>query len=416
MLPLVKVYPKKLNRYKDLISEELFLEIKQLAKELKHLRVNLVNSTPRGGGVARVLKNLVPLMNDVGIEANWFTIPPKNNFFKITKEIHNALQGKKYNFPCSHQRIYINHIKKIANMMKDMKADIWVINDPQPAGVIAYLPNLTPSICRIHLDTTAPNKKVWDFFSNFLQMYDKIILSSEEFVKPEIKEKSVIIQPAIDILDLEDQFLDLKTAKQILENFGINTNKPLISQISRFDHWKDPIGVIKAHKIAKKKIPELQLVLAGFMLAQDDPEAEKIYKTVKKQTKKDKDIFAFADARKLGSLEQRVFINAVWTVSDIILQKSVREGFGLTVAEAMWKQKPVIAGNVGGIKIQIKDGENGFLVDNNQQAGERIIQLINNPKFAMEISARGRESVKNNFLMPRLLRDHLKLYKQILNK
>lgn len=414
MLPLVKVYPKKLDGYRDLISEELFLEIKQLAKDLKGLRVNLINSTPRGGGVARVLKSLVPLMNDVGIRANWYTIPPRNSFFKITKEIHNALQGKKYHFPCSHQKIYLNHIKKTANMMKDMKADIWNINDPQPAGVIAYLPNLHPSICRIHIDTTAPNKKVWDFFSNFFQMYDKIVLSSEEFVKPEIKNKSVIIQPCIDVLDFKNQFLDLKTAKQILENFGIDVNRPLISQISRFDPWKDPIGVMKAYKIAKKKIPELQLILVGFMLAQDDPEAKKIYKTVAKQAKKDKDIFVFADVGKIGSLEQRVFINAVWMVSDIILQKSIREGFGLTVAEAMWEQKPVIAGNVGGIKIQIENKENGFLVDDNAQTGERIIQLINNPKFANEMGKKAKIVVQNKFLMPYLLRDHLKLYKQLI--
>lgn len=414
MLPLVKTPIIKLEKYKDLVSKKLFEEIITLSKELKGLKVFHVNATPRGGGVAEILNSLVPLMKGVEIDAQWYTIPPCNIFFKITKKMHNALQGKKYKFPFLDRKRYLFQMAQIAELMRDMKPDVWIIHDPQPAGVIEFLPYFHPSICRLHIDLTSPNLEVWNFIAGFLESYDKVILTSKKFVKTEIKRKTVIFPPAIDPLAPKNLPLNLNTSQQILKNFGINPQKPLISQISRFDSWKDPLGVIEAYKIARKKIPGLQLALVGFFLAMDDPEAERVYQKAKKKAKKDPDIFLFAEKEKLGSLKVNVFVNAIQVASDIILQKSIREGFGLTVTEAMWKEKVVIGGMAEGIKLQIKDRKNGFLVSSLKEASLRIIQIIKNPELGKKLGKEAKKTVKEKFLIPRLLRDYLKLFKSII--
>ena len=414
MLPLVKTPTQKLEKYRGLISEELFEEIEEISQNLRGLRVSHVNSTPRGGGVAEVLKSLVPLMKGVGINAKWYTIPPREDFFEITKKMHNALQGEKYRFPFLARKKYLDHMERTARLMRDMKTDIWVVHDPQPAGVVLFLPNFHPSICRLHIDLTAPNPEVWNFVAGFLVNYDKVILTSKEYVKTEIKRKAIIFPPAIDPLSPKNQPLALATSKQILKSFGIDPSKPLISQVSRFDPWKDPLGVIETYQLAKKKIPDLQLALVGFFLARDDPEAERIYKIARKKAKKDSNIFLFANRELLGSLEVHVFVNAIQVASDVILQKSIREGFNLSVTEAMWKEKAVIGGKVGGIKLQIKDGENGFLVSNPKEAAARIIQLIKNPELGKKLGKEARKTIQKKFLIPRLLKNHLELYRKII--
>ena len=413
MLPLVKTPTQKLEKYKSFISDELFEEIKNLTQQLKGLKVNIVNSTPRGGGVAEILKSLVPLMKGEGVKAEWYTIPPREDFFKITKEIHDALQGKEYIFPFWHRVRYLQHIERSASLMRDMKSDIWVIHDPQPAGVILYLPQFHPSICRLHIDITSPNKETWNFFAGIFRMYDKIVLSSKEFIKKEIKEKVVVFPPAIDPLMPKNQPLDLTDAKGILKNYGIDTSRPLISQVSRFDPWKGFLEVIEAYLFVKKKIPGLQLAMVGFFLALDDPEAAKIYKLVKSKSEKNPDIFLFSDPQMLGSLKVDDFVNAIQVGSDVILQNSIREGFGLSVTEAMWKRKAVIGRRTGGIKLQIQNSENGFLVSNSKELVKRIIQLIKNPELAKKLGETARETVKEKFLIPRLLRDYLKLFKEL---
>jgi len=413
MLPQVKTPTQKLEKYKSLISDELFEEIKNLTQQLKGLKVNIVNSTSRGGGVAEILKSLVPLMKGEGIKAEWYTIPPREDFFKITKEIHDALQGKEYIFPFWHRVRYLQHIETSASLMRDMKSDIWVIHDPQPAGVILYLPHFHPSICRLHIDITSPNEETWNFFVGIFRMYDKIVLSSKEFIKKEIKEKVVVFPPAIDPLMPKNQSLDLTAAKGILKNYGIDTSRPLISQVSRFDPWKGFLEVIEAYLFVKKKIPGLQLAMVGFFLALDDPEAAKIYKLVKSKSEKNPDIFLFSDPQMLGSLKVDDFVNAIQVGSDVILQNSIREGFGLSVTEAMWKRKAVIGRRTGGIKLQIQNSENGFLVSNSKELVKRIIQLIKNPELAKKLGETARETVKEKFLIPRLLRDYLKLFKEL---
>ena len=416
MLPQVKTKPQKLEKYKNIISERLFCEISRLAKELQGLRVIHINATPRGGGVAEILKSLVPLMRGVGLRARWHIIPPGRKFFNLTKQIHNALQGKKFSLSFSSRRLYQRYTEKSAEMMLDMRADIWIIHDPQPVGVIHYLSDLDfhPSISRIHIDTSDPNTEAWNFIKGFLLQYNRIIFSSKDFVHPDIpKAKTVIFPVAIDPFIEKNIPLPVSTAKTILKSFGINTDKPLISQVSRFDPWKDPLGVVKAYRVAKKKIPGLQLALVGLFLAQDDPEAVNVFKEVRKETRKDKDIFLFSNPGQLGSLRVDRFVNAFQVGSDVILQKSIKEGFGLSVTEAMWKGKAVIGGNVGGIKLQIKDGRNGFLVNDYKEAAQRIIDLIQDQKLRERLGRSARKSVKERFLMPRLLRDYLRLFKEL---
>jgi trehalose synthase len=413
MLPKVKTPIQKLEKYKGIVSEKVLEEIKFLSQNLKGLNVIMVNSTPRGGGVAEILKSLIPLMKGVGIKAEWYTIPPREDFFKITKEIHNALQGKEYEFPFWHRVRYLQHTEDSAFLMRDMKADIWVIHDPQPAGVILYLPRFHPSICRIHIDLTLPNQEAWNFFAGIFRMYDKIILTSKEFVKKEIKEKVIVFPPAIDPLTTKNRFSKNNFSKEILKNYGINPYRPLISQVSRFDPWKGFPEIIEAYYLAKKKIPNLQLALVGFFLARDDPEAMKIYKIIRKKTNRDPDIFLFSDPQMLGSLKVDEFVNTLQMTSNVVLQNSSREGFGLSVTEAMWKGKAVIGGRFGGIKLQIKDGKNGFLASNPQELAKRIVQLIKNPQLVKNVGEAARETVKEKFLIPRLLKDYLKLFKEL---
>lgn len=414
MLPLVETPTKKLAGYKKFISRELFAEIEELSRNLKGARIFMVNSTPRGGGVAEILKSLVPLMKGVGLRAEWYTIPCHGGIFDITKKIHNALQGEKYTITSSIEKEYLECLKSSALLMKDMESDIWIIHDPQPVGLISLLPRLHPSICRLHIDLTAPEKGVWNFVRGFLEKYDKVILSSKDYIKEEIRRKAVVLAPGIDPLAPKNQVMPKERAREILASFGVSVRKPLVSQISRFDIFKDPLGVIKAYKIAKKEVPSLQLSLEGLFLANDDPEAMEVYKMVKKESRGDPDIFLFADANQLGGLKVDTFIGAVQTGSDIILQKSLKEGFALTVAEAMWKGKPVIGGKVGGIKLQIIDGQNGFLVETVEETGKRIVELLRNPALAKKLGREARKTVREKFLMPRVLRDYLKIFKGLI--
>lgn len=417
MLPQVKTSTQKLEKYRKVIPKKIYQEVKSLSKDLKGLKVTMINSTPRGGGVAEILKSLVPLMKGVGLKAQWYVIPPGRKFFGLTKELHNALQGKEFSLNFASRRLYHRYMEKSANLMLDMKADVWVMHDPQPAGIVQYLSDndFHPLISRIHIDTTSPNQETWNFIRSFLLQYDKIIFHSREFVHPDIpKAKIFIMPPAIDPFTEKNYPLSFPKAQDILQSFGINPQKPLVAQISRFDPWKDPLGVVRAYCLAKKKIPELQLALVGLFLAYDDPEAMRVFEEVKKETRGDADIFLFSNPEQLGSLSVGRFVNAFQTAPDVILQKSVREGFGLSCTEAMWKGKPVIGGNVGGIKMQIKDGKNGFLVSSSEQAAKRAVELIKNPVLAEKMGQEAKKTVKQKFLMPRLLRDYLKLFKELL--
>lgn len=418
MLPKInRTPPIKLEKYKGIISNSLFREIKNLAKDLKGLKVAHVNATPRGGGVAEILKTLVPLMRGVGLNASWYNNPPGEKFFNLTKKIHNAMQGEGFKFPFFLRRLYIRHMEATARLMRGMKEDVWVIHDPQPVGVMPYLSDFHPAIWRVHIDSSHPNKETWEFISPFMVMYDRIVFTSKEFIGPNLpKSKVRVFSPAIDPLTLKNIYLPLNFCKSVLSSLGVDSDRPLAVQVGRFDPWKDPLGAVKAYKIAKKKIPGLQLAFLGLFLAVDDPEAIKIFEKVEDAAKDDSDIHLFSDPGQIGSLKVDTFVNAFQTAASVILQKSIREGFGLTVAEAMWKGKVVIGGNVGGIKLQIENGENGFLVSTPEQAAQKIIWTIKNPELSAKMGLKAKETVRQKFLTPRLLRDYLKLFKELVEK
>lgn len=417
MFPLVKIKPKKIEDYQQFILREEITYLKELAEKISGLKIAHLNAVSQGGGVAEVLKGLVPLMTGLGLKTKWYTLPPDKDFFKVTKNLYNALQGEKFEISEKEKRYYKKYLRKIAPAFKNIDADCWIIHDSQPLGLVKYIPKKKKRIARIHMDTTQPNPASWRFISQYLKDYNRIIFSSEEFIKKDVpREKIRIITPAIDPLKPKNSLMDEAKAAEIITKVGINKQKPLISQVSRFDHWKDPLGVLKAFRIAKEKIPDLQLALVGIIIAEDDPAALDIYHQVKEAAQREKDIFLFSDLKSLGGSKIGDFVNALQTQADIVIQKSIREGFGLTVTEAMWKGKVVIAGDVGGIRKQIINDRNGFLVSSPEETAEKIIQLIKSPSLSKAIGQTAKETVNNKFLITRLLKDYLELINQTVKK
>lgn len=401
----IKVKTRFINDYRDLISTDLYEKILVFAKGLSGLSVVHVNATARGGGVAEILHGLVPLLNDLGIETSWYVIEAPEEFFQVTKFLHNALQGAEGQLSADQKRLYLSQSQKIAKQIVKIPGDIWVIHDPQPLATIAYLNGaIKPAVWRCHVDLSNPNKNVWGFLSQFVCQYDRFVFTLPEYIPFDIpKEKIFISYPAIDPFSEKNKFMSKTQAKALISVFGIDTNRPLVTQVSRFDPWKDPLGVIEAYRIAKKKIPKLQLALVGEV-ASDDPEGGEIYKSALREAAADPDIYLLALPH-----SDRV-ICAFQTGSDVVIQKSIREGFGLTVTEAMWKGKAVIGGNVGGIRRQIDDGINGFLVDTPDQCAERIVRLLLSPKLAEKMGQKAKQKVSQNFLLPHKVLGWLLIY------
>jgi len=409
MVQEVILDPIPLSNYKDIISSESYTEIERFAKKLSGVRILHLNASPTGGGVAEILKTLVPLQKGLGLEAHWFGGSKNSSFFAITKQIHNYLQGKKGDLSEKDRDVYLKTNEEIAKTLSTLEADIWMIHDPQFAAVIEFHKNLHPSIWRSHIDTSKPNLFVWRFLLPFIKKYDRYIFTIRKYIGPELDyKKARIIPPAIDPLSAKNKPLNLGEADKIVQRFGVSAMLPLVSQVSRFDPWKDPWGVIDAYRMSKKEFPTLQLALIG-VFAPDDPEAKGIVKDLIKYSKSDPKIFILSNLDGVGNAE----VNAFQVASDVVVQKSTREGFGLTVSEGMWKGKPVIGGRAGGIVEQIDNGKNGFLVTTATETAEKIIYLLKNPERANEIGKRGRETVRKKFLTTRLLLDHLKLYDEL---
>ena len=418
MLKKVQIQEKNINDYREFISDDLMLEIKKLSEILRDKKIIHINATsqPGGGGVAEILHSLIPLMQDLKIGAEWHTINPPEDFFSVTNKIHNGLQGKKVELAETEKELYIEQSKKMSAEIKKLNAQLYVIHDPQPLLITSFSKKIHPAISRIHIDLSSPNPDVWNFIFPYFKPYQKIILSVREFINGNLpKEKVTVFPPATDPLTLKNLPIKKERALIILEDLGINPSKPIVSQVSRLDPFKDPIGVIKAFYIAKKNIPNLQLILLAQDLAKDNPYSDNIFNEVEKYTKGDPDIFLFYDPKKT-KYSNDVLVSAVQTASDIIIQKSIKEGFGLTVTEAMWKGQAVIAGRVGGIKIQIRDGYNGYLVSTVEHCASRIEELIKDKSLRETFGRRAKKSVAKNFLIPRLLRDHLKVAREVIKK
>ena len=408
MVQNVAVRKISLANYKGLMSPKDYSQILAQAKSLKGLRVLHVN-TSTDGGVGEILKTLVPLLQDVGIESEWVIFDKNNKFFKVSKELHNFLQGKKGDLTTEQKDLYLSVNERLAQVLNQRQFDILLIHDPQPAAAITFIPNRISSIWRCHIDTSKTNVFVWNWFSKFLPKYDRYIFTLRKYIGKDLDYKKCrIIPPAIDPLSEKNDPLDKMASDRIVKKFGVDPAKPLVSQISRFDPWKDPWGVMDAYREAKKEISNLQLGLVG-VFAPDDPEAKEVVADLRKYAKSDPDIHILSNLDGVGNLE----VNGFQVASDAIIQKSTREGFGLTVSEGMWKGKPVIGGKAGGIVEQIVDGDTGFLVTTAHETAEKIVYLLKNPDAANKMGVRGKDRVRQHFLITRLLLDHLRLYDEL---
>lgn len=393
-----------LKRYQQVAGEEIINELSSKAHLLKGIKVLHINSTKEGGGVAEILMSLTQLLTALGIENNWEIIEGNPNFFECTKLFHNAIQGQKDSIPSLHLLNAYEEINQInAEKLKPLveEADIVFVHDPQPAALINYFPERKNKwVWRCHIDASNPEKDVWNFIRNFVYRYDASIFSLKEFAQL-LPHPIFIIPPGIDPLSQKNINLSQDEINAIYSTFLIDPTRPFILQVSRFDYFKDPIGVIQAYRFAKKHVPDLQLVLAGGG-ASDDPEGAAVLNAVKNAAAHDEDIHILY----LPS-DAHTIINALQRASAIILQKSLKEGFGLTVSEGLWKDKPVIGGNVGGIRLQVINDKNGFLVNTPEEAGEKIQYLIQNRSLMDQMGKNGRRHVLEHFLITRYLRDEL---------
>jgi trehalose synthase len=347
-------------------------------------------------------------MRSVGVDAEWYAIEPDSSFFRVTKKLHRCLQGDSINLGYGEIGLYLTHNERAARALSTMaiSADLWIVHDVQVLPLLHYLGTTSPSVWVCHIDATEPNGLVRERLLPYMSKYRRIVVSMPEYhLEASDSARVSIIPPAIDPLLPKNVPLSSYQARQLLASLRIDPVRPLVSQVSRFDCWKDPWGVIDAYRLAKKEVPRLQLALVGAMTAKDDPDAMEVFIDVERYAKSDPDIHLFSNPLVIGDLE----VNAFQSGSDAIVQKSTREGFGLTVAEAMWKGVPVVGGDCGGIRLQICDGNTGFLVANASSCARRIVTLLKDRALARRIGHAGRESVRRNYLMPRLLRDYLEL-------
>jgi trehalose synthase len=410
VLPLVNVGHKSLGDYATLVSRGLMDEIHRLAEPLQGKRVVHVSATAFGGGVAEINYTLVPLMADAGLEVEWRIIRGADEFFNVTKAIHNALQGDPRALSPEEQEVFRRYNAENAAELAADDYDYVIIHDPQPIALIDAFPEREAKwIWRGHIDFSTPNPDVMEFLLPPLRKYDDAIFHMREYVPraddlPEI----VIWPPAIDPLMPKNMALSPEDAAYILDQFGIDVERPLLSQVSRFDPWKDPVGVIDAYRIVKQQVPDVQLALVGSM-AHDDPEGWDYYNRTLEYAGDDPDIYILSNMNSVGAVE----VNAFQVHSAALIQKSIKEGFGLTVTEALWKSRPIVAGRVGGIVAQVTDGETGWLVDSVEECAQACIEVLRDPAEARVRALRGKEHVRRHFLTPRLLRDWLVLFNRL---
>ncbi len=394
-----------IERYADIVGEDTIEHLFQISKHLRGINVLHVNSTRVGGGVAELLRKIVPFQKELGMNAEWEVIKGTDEFYKCTKSFHNALQGSKIDIPPHLIKEYETINESNAEDLRDKLsgADIVFIHDPQPAMLLKFVPDRKGKwIWRCHIDISKPHRPVWKYMKGIVSGYDASIFSLVDFAQP-LPHEQYIIPPSIDPLSEKNIELEEDEIDRVCEAYGIDRRRPIITQVSRFDRFKDPIGVMEAFEMTKEFIPDLQLVLAGGS-ADDDPEGAAVLSEVREYAEGKNDIHVLA----LPPTVNRT-INALQRASDVILQKSLKEGFGLTVTESLWKYKPVIGGNTGGIKLQVIDSYTGFLVNSPEGASLRLRYLFTNREQIRVIGNRAHNFVKDNFLITRHLREYLTL-------
>ncbi|MFC1998464.1 glycosyltransferase [Chloroflexota bacterium] len=410
MLQKVSLGPKSIDKYNKIYQDGFMDELRDLAKDLKGIRLCHINSTPFGGGVAELLLSVIPLMRDLGINADWQVITGDRRFFDITKSLHNAIQGAHY--PLLEritERVYLqNNLENAKELSTEY--DVFIVNDPQPAALRHFCDEKHAKwIWRCHIDSAEPDEYAWQFLRPYVEEHDAAIFTMEKFIPADLQVTEIVtVAPAIDAFSPKNLPLPKDLCRDILDNQGIDRNRPLVVQVSRFDPWKDPFGVIKAYQIAKEKIPDLQLALVGS-LAGDDPEGWQIYAAIHDEANKDPDIDVFSNLTGVGNME----VNAFQTAANVAIQKSIKEGFGLVVAEALWKKTPMIAGNAGGIPMQMSGKLKNNLVNSVEECADKIVYLLENPETSEELAIEGKENIRKNFLTPRLIRDELALVKKL---
>jgi len=409
MLHTVETGVRSIHTYRGVVPDEILDSLIEAVEPLRGARVVHVNATAYGGGVSELLNAAVPLWNGLGVVTDWKLIAGDEAFFRVTKKLHNALQGAAEPLSAAEREVYLATAEKNARAFEE-RYDYVVIHDPQPAAMLARgSRNSARWIWRCHIDTGQPNAEVWEFLRGLLEGYDAAVYTMREFVPPDLPIKNVqIIPPAIDPLSPKNLELPRHLAHQILAWIGIDFEHPLVTQISRFDRWKDPLGVIEAYRIARESVPNLQLALVGSM-ALDDPEGSAMYGQVCAAVRADPLIHVFTNLTGVSNIE----VNAFQKLSDVVVQKSLREGFGLVVSEALWKGTPVVAGRAGGIPLQMADGTGGVLVDSVADCGASIVRLLEDPDAARALGASGRDRVRHRFLLPRLLLDFAKLFAEL---
>ena len=397
-----------LENYQDIIGKEKIKEIREAARSLKGKHIVHLSSTYQGGGVAEMLNTLVLLLNDLDITCGWRLLKGSKLFFNITKSFHDALQGSEIDLTEETKKIYENTTKYNSIFTHLGHHDLIVVHDPQPLSIIKNLKENQKWIWRCHIDITEPNQNLWQYLKQYINQYDEMIISDEKYIKDDITIPQTIIHPSIDPLSDKNKDLTEEEAKKIISDLNISLNKPIILQVSRYDIWKDPEGVLEVFKKVKKEI-DCQLVFVGNV-ADDDPEAVGIYQKIIEKAKNVK------DTHFLVNIENNdISINALQKMADLVLQKSIKEGFALTISESFWKETPVIASNVGGIPLQVVNGKNGFLIDDPMDYdsfAEKIIYLLNNKEKREEMGKFAKEYVKENFLVTKHLLDYINLFKK----
>ncbi len=391
----------QIDDYEPLVGAEVVERIRDKAAKLKGLRVANFNSTYYGGGVAETISSLTLLMNSLGLRTEWRVIQGRPDFFSITKKMHNALQGaeidlSKIKKEIFEQVIYENSLRNF------LDHDFIIVHDPQPLPLIQHYEKTCPWLWRCHLDLSRPDAKTWNYLRRWVDNYDAVILSCKEFAQ-DMRPPKRMMMPAINPFAIKNRRLGDREIDERLTHYEIPVDLPLVVQVSRFDPWKDPKGVVEAFKLASKQIDARLVLLGNF--ATDDPEGEEIFHS----------LCACRNERILilTSGDDTALVNALQTLAAVVLQKSVREGFGLTVAEAMWKGTPVIGGNVGGIRYQIENGVNGFLVSSIDEAAKRMVELIADKKLRDEMGSKARDTVRKNFLLTRYLEQYVDLFAEL---
>jgi trehalose synthase len=404
---LVEVEEKRLSDYAPFAGNEILGEIRTLAAPLQGARVVHISATAQGGGVAELLSTLVPLLHNVGLDAQWRVIAGSEEFFQVTKRIHNGLQGMPLPLTDEMRRTFLDGNAANAVSFSD-PCDFAVVHDPQPAPLCRLRRAEGRTwIWRCHIDLTAANPTYWEFMRPYIEAYDAAIFSMPEYVMPDLQVGRVaIIPPAIDPTSPKNAPMRPAETAALLEARGVDPTRPLLLQVSRFDPWKDPLGVIDVYRQVRHTIPAVQMVLMGA-LAGDDPEGAEYFARSLESAGNDPDIHVLINS---GGPEE---VNAFQRGAAVVLQKSLREGFGLTVTEGLWKARPVIGGNVGGIPLQIEDGVSGYLVSSVAECASRAVSVLQNPGRAAALGERGQDTVRSRFLSTVYLRNYLALFNEL---